>query len=285
MRRVFLLLLFICITGSQTLWSQIDSTSPDHRERSQKIYKTHPPWEIPVSLALIGAASLGYKVMDKRASLTQEHVLTLNPETINSFDRPAAYYNPSGFTDAQSKSDLLMTTLVVSPLLLVFDKRIRRDWMDMLGMLLVAHAADNTIFFSTILTIRRPRPKTYNPALTVTEKSGVGKTNSFYSGHVSWTATSTFFIAKVYTDYHHIKGSKRLLIYTGAAVPPSIVGYYRVHSGNHFATDAIVGVITGAACGIGIPALHRISNKVNGLSVQPFFMNGSNGVSLTYTIK
>lgn len=284
------LLLVVCTISSQVLWSQSDSTvmddvSPKQDVRSLKIYKTHLGWEIPVSLGLIGAASLGYKWMDKRASLTEEQVAALNPETINSFDRPAAYYDPATFKDAQSKSDIQMTAFVASPLLLVLDKKIRRDWADMLGMLLVAHAVDNTIFFSALLVVRRPRPLTYNPALSMDEKTGVGKSNAFPSGHVSWTATSTYFIAKVYTDYHHIKGWKRLLIYTAAAAPPTIIGYYRVHAGSHFTTDAIIGGLLGAACGIGVPALHRIRNKPNGLSLKPFSMYGSSGLTLCYNIK
>jgi len=285
------LLLLLCIGNSQALFGQIDNTSPVDKAHkrdtnySLKIYKTHPKWEIPVSLALIGSASLGYKWMDQRASLTEAQVLALNPETINSFDRPAAYYDPATFKNAQSKSDILMTAFVASPLFLVLDKKIRRDWADMLGMLLVAHAADNTIFFSSILLVRRPRPLTYNPALPLDAKTGVGKTNAFPSGHVSWTATSSFFIAKVYTDYHHIKGFRRLLIYTAAAAPPTLIGYYRVHAGSHFPSDAIIGGLLGAACGIGIPELHRITNRVSGLSMQPFSSYGSNGLSLRYTIE
>ena len=261
--------------------SPMDNVSPEH----VKIYKTYPKWEVPVSLALIGAASLGYKWMDQRASLTAEQVVALDPMNINSFDRPAAYYDPATFKSAQSKSDILMTAFVAAPILLVFDKKIRRDWVDMLTILAAAHGVDNTIFFSTILLVRRPRPLTYNPALPIEAKTGVGKTNSFPSGHVSWTATSTFFIAKVYTDYHHIKGWKRMLFFTGAALPPTLIGYYRVHAGSHFPTDAITGGLLGMACGIGVPELHRISKKVDGLAIHPFFMNGSNGLSLSYTIK
>lgn len=285
------MLLFVCLVSSQVTWSQTDSASPTadyaHRQKmtSIKIYKTHPKWEIPVSLALIGAASLGYKWMDKRASLTAEQVEALNPQSINSLDRPAAFYDPATFKNAQSKSDILMTAFVASPIFLVFDKKIRWDWADMLGMLLAAHAVDNSVFFSTLLLVRRPRPLTYNSALTIDQKTGVGKSNAFPSGHVSWTATSTYFIAKVYTDYHHIKGFKRLLIYTAAAGPPTLIGYYRVHAGSHFTSDAIIGGVLGAACGIGVPALHHISKKVNGLSVQPFFKLGANGISLSYAIK
>lgn len=135
--------------------------------------------------------------MDQRAALTTDQVQALNPQNINSFDRPAALYDPATFVSAQSKSDILMTVFVASPIFLAFDRKIRKDWGDMLGMLLVAHGVDNTIFFSTILLVRMPRPLTYNPALTLEERAGVGKTNSFPSGHVLWKATSTFFIAKV----------------------------------------------------------------------------------------
>jgi hypothetical protein len=107
------ILLIVSMLSSQFLWSQaqrispMDNVSPEH----MKIYKIHPKWEVPVSLALIGAASLGYKWMDKRASLTAEQVVALDPMNINSFDRPAAYYDPATFKSAQSKSDILMTAL------------------------------------------------------------------------------------------------------------------------------------------------------------------------------
>jgi len=164
------ILLFVGILSSVTSWSQIARTSATHNirpEQREKIYKTNPKWEIPASLALIGAASLGYKWMDQRASLTAEQAALLNPLNINSFDRPAAYYDPAGFVSANNKSDVLMTVFVASPLLLVFDKKIRRDWVDMLTMLGAAHGVDNTIFFSSILLVRRPRPLTYNPGLPI----------------------------------------------------------------------------------------------------------------------
>jgi membrane-associated phospholipid phosphatase len=290
-RPIIVSLMAAIMMSSLTLWSQTDSTSEKSKislaeqSSSSKIYKIHLGWEVSTSLALIGASSIGYKWMDKRAALTEAEVLALDPQSVNSFDRPAAFYDPAGFADAESKSDILMTAFVVSPIFLAFDKKIRRDWADMLGMLLVAHGVDNTIFFSTILLVRSPRPLTYNPAVPLESKVGDGKTNSFPSGHISWAATSTFFMVKVYTDYHHIKGWKRMLLYTGAAVPPTIAGYYRVHAGRHFTSDAIIGGLLGAVVGIATPELHRITKKVDGLSLKPFFMNGANGLSVSYVIK
>jgi membrane-associated phospholipid phosphatase len=74
------------------------------------------------------------------------------------------------------------------------------------------------------------------------------------------------------------------LIYTGAAIPPAIVGYYRLEAGKHFKTDVIAAFIIGAACGIGVPELHRIKNKDSNLSFRPFMMQGANGLSITYVI-
>jgi len=72
---------------------------------------------------------------------------------------------------------------------------------------------------------------------------------------------------------------------TGAAIPPSLVGYYRMEAGRHFKTDVIAGLLVGALCGITVPELHRNKNKIPNLSVSPFMMQGANGISLTYIIK
>lgn len=287
------LLFAISLLISQLLYGQADSTSvmvrndyPQFSTPSSKVYRAHPGWEIPVGAGIILGESVGVKgVQFYHSSLDEAGVLALDPQTINAFDRPGAYYDPAGFKDAKTTSDLIMSIAVVTPILLVIDKKIRKDWADLLGILLIAHSIDNAVFLTAISTVRRPRPVAYNPAVGMEAKIGEGKTNSFFSGHESWTAVSTFFIAKVYTDYHNIKGWKRMLIYTGAAIPPAAVGYYRVHAGDHFNTDVITGFLIGAACGIGIPELHRIKNKNKSFSMQPFFKLGANGVTLSYLIK
>jgi len=250
-----------------------------------RVYKTNPKIEIPIPLAFFCGSYFGFKALDKYASMTEEDVLRLNPETINSFDRPVAYYNPANFESAQKTSDVLLDVALVTPVFLLLDKKIRKDWKDILSLFLVAHAVDNVIYFSSGTAVRRPRPLTYNPAVPLSEKAGEGKSNSFFSGHTSWSATSTFFIVKIYTDYRQIKGLKRLLLYTGAAVPPALVGYYRLEAGKHFKTDVLTGLLVGAVCGITVPELHRNKNKVQNLSVSPFMMQGANGISLTYIIK
>lgn len=249
-----------------------------------QVYQTNPKVEIPAYLVIIGGASLGFKAMDKHASLSAEGALALNPETLNAWDKPVAYYNPADFEKAQATSDMLLTIFVASPSLLLLDKNIRKDWDDFMSIFLSAHAIDNVAYFSSVVSVRRPRPLTFNPEVPLDQKTGDNRTNSFFSGHVTWTATSTFLTVKIYTDYHGIRGWKRMALYTGASIPPALVGYYRMHAGKHFTTDVMTGFVVGAACGILAPELHRRKDK-SGLSVRPFSMNEATGVSLVYNLR
>jgi ABC-type molybdate transport system permease subunit len=73
------------------------------------------------------------------------------------------------------------------------------------------------------------------------------------------TATATFFLAKVISDYHPELGAKKRLLYALAIIPPTIVGYYRYKGLKHFSTNVAIGTILGAAFGILIPHFHKIN--------------------------
>ncbi len=274
----FLILLF-CLFHSLFANAQHRDSIPTD------LYKVNYKWEVPVSVAFLAGSYFGFRALDKYASYTAEDIKKLNPNNINAFDRPVAFYDPAHFDRAQKTSDMFLNIAVASPVVLLLDKRIRRDWADFLTMFVLAHSVDNVIYFGSVRAFRRARPLTYNPGLSIEQKTGEAKSNSFFSGHVSFSATSTFFAAKLYTDHHHIKGWKRLAIFTGAAIPPALVGYYRMKAGKHFKTDVMTGLLIGGATGIGIPALHRNRNKEDKLSLQPFFMQGYNGFTLCYNIK
>lgn len=259
---------------------QAQSDSSVHR-----LYHVRYQWEAPVAATFLASSYFGFRALDKYASFTEADIAKLNVQNINAFDRPIALLNPEGFASAQKKSDLLLNVCIASPAILLLDRKVRRDWADFATMLAMSHAVNNMLYFGAVVSIRRARPLTYNPALPLSEKVGDAKSNSFFSGHVSFSATSTFFAAKLYTDYHGITGLKRALIYTGAAIPPALVGYYRMRAGKHFKTDVITGLIVGAASGIGIPALHKLSQTNKDLAIQPFYMQGYSGVTLSYVIR
>lgn len=250
---------------------------------SARVYHVKTVYELGGATALLVASSFGFKALDRVSTLYPEDLAALNPQDVNSFDRSIIFKDPARAESSQSKADLFLNISIASPVLLMLDGKIRKDWLDLLSLYLVTHVVDNAVYFAVAFPIRRPRPFTYNTDIPVSLRAGEAKTNSFFSGHTSFSATSTFFLAKVFTDYHHIKGWQRLGIYTVAAIPPALVGYYRVQAARHFKTDIMLGFVIGAASGILVPELHRRLNQVKHLSVSPYVApTGQAGFCLNY---
>ncbi|ADB39925.1 phosphatase PAP2 family protein [Spirosoma linguale] len=249
----------------------------------QKVYRVSLPYEGGGSLVFIGVSALGFKQLDRVASFDQADVVHLDPNSVNAFDRSVIFNNPANYDRAQKRSDLFLNVSILSPLLLMADKRIRKDWLDLLTLYVATHAVDNAIYFASAYSVRRARPFTYNPDVPLETKVGVAKSNSFYSGHVSFSSTATFFLAKVFTDYHHIKGWKRVAIFSLVSVPPALVAYNRMEAGKHFKTDVMLGFAVGAASGILIPELHKRIKQSKSVALEPFFSaTGQKGLTLNY---
>ncbi len=243
-------------------------------------YRVNKTYELTSSVLFIGASYVGFRELDRVATLTVDDLAKLSPGRINAFDRPAIYGDPGRFPIAQKRSDFLLNIAIAAPLLLVIDPRVRKDWLDLLTLYAVTHSVNNLVYFAMAFPVRRARPLTYSATLSPDQRTGQPKTNSFYSGHVSFSATATFFGAKVLTDYHHIRGWKRILIFAVAAVPPALVGVNRIQAGKHFRTDVLTGFVVGAASGIVIPELHRHSQNKGQLSCHPYFTPGQGGIAL-----
>lgn len=266
-------LAFLSFVMALPVFAQTDSVK-------QKIYRVKPQYELPGAAAGVVLSTLGFRQLEKISNMSAADVQKLNPANINAFDRPIAFLDPAGFEQADKRSDLYLNIALFSPLLLGLDKEIRKDWVDLLSLYLMTHATDNAIYFISGFSVRRPRPLTYNPLVDIDTKTGNGKSNSFFSGHTSFSSAATFFMAKVYTDYHHIRGWNRALVYTAAAIPPALVGYYRMRAGKHFKTDVMLGLLVGATSGILVPELHRNKNKRRPLSMIPYYQNGIGGISM-----
>lgn len=271
-----LFLLFLLIRN--TAFSQADSS---YSKQHEKIYKLHLKYELPVSALALGTSYFGFQALDRSSAYKAADVDRLNPDDINRFDRPIAFMNPALIDRSQKSSDLYLNISILSPVLLMLDKNMRKDWLDLLTLYLVSHTVDNAIYFGAAFPVRRARPYIYNPDIPLDQKVGIAKSNSFFSGHVSFAATSTFFFAKVFTDYRQIRGLKRLAIYTAAAIPPSLVGYYRIKAGKHFRTDVITGFLIGAGTGILVPEFHRRMKKNERVSVSPFYTTEQSGFTLS----
>lgn len=248
----------------------------------QKVYNVNVKYELPAATAFLIGSSFAFKALDNVSSFKAADVINLDRNSVNWFDRPIINMNPAGFADAHKRSNMFLNISVLSPIILALDKNIRHDWLDLVSLYLVAHAVDNTAYFAAAFPIRRARPLTYNQEIPVNERIGRAKSNSFFSGHVSFSTTATFFLVKVYTDYHQIKGLKRILLYGAASVPPAMVGYYRMKAGRHFKTDVMLGYLIGASSGILVPEMHRNKGKHTdkSMSLAPFYNPEYSGVTL-----
>ncbi|HEY3390504.1 MAG TPA: phosphatase PAP2 family protein [Prolixibacteraceae bacterium] len=178
---------------------------------------------------------------------------------------------------------IVLTTSVSLPVLLVFDKYIKKDWSKMLMMYLETISVVSNIYtysFPGPSFQSRFRPVTYYTDLPVSERMDGNNRNSFYSGHVASAAAASFFMAKVYADYHPELGREKYLLYAAAAIPALLIGYLRVKGLRHFPSDALVGPGIGACVGILIPEIHRIKLKNKNLTVGLSTTGESAGIGL-----
>lgn len=243
----------------------------ENKDKSPKVYKLNYAVEVPLTAGLFGLTYFGYGWIDDKLSVSIDQVEALNKDDVWFIDRLALNQPVSQRFQARDISDWSMNIFLFSPLLLYLDKDIRKDWLDIALLYLETQSVNSNIYvFGGPLYINRIRPLAYYDQITMDEKRLEGTRDSFFSGHVSWTAGASFFMAKVISDYHPGLGAKKWLLFVGALVPPAFVGYHRIRGLKHFPTDVMVGAAVGAAVGVLNPHFHKIGKRKHNLSVVPF---------------
>lgn len=237
------------------------------------VYQFNYRWELPATAIGYGLNFYGLSLIRDKDRLDEETVLNLNREDIWWFDRQAAYRDPDRFDRDQTISDVAMNISLILPAALAFDDMIREDWPELLFLYLETQALNANLYvWAGPMLNNRIRPFVYNPGVPMEPKLGGGTRDAFFSGHTSWTASASFYMAKVYSDYHPELGRKKFWLYAAALVPPITVGYFRFCAGKHFPTDVLTGMTIGAACGVLIPHLHKTA-KNKAYSLLPFVGN------------
>ena len=295
----FLTLLSFCIyTFSQSSDSTVkinDSTVKAVKKEKIKRYKVN--YWVTGSIIAVGMVSDYFAIgrLKGKPSMSDEDLAFWNSEAqkdlINSIDQWALKQDPSQMTLYKDISDYGQTLTFLLPSLLIIDKKIRKDWLDLLLMYVEGHTITFTFYNYSPLgpTFQnRWRPIIYYPEIDLDERKSGHNLNSFYSGHTASTAYSTFFMAKVYSDYHPELKAKKYLLYLAACVPPFIVGYARVKALAHFPSDVAVGFGLGAIIGIVLPELHKnrkFKNFSLGMFESPYGMGLTVGWNLAYKSK
>ncbi len=250
--RVFVCsLCLLCITTLQAQKRSIDTTEVYHVNR----------W-LSLSIGVVGNFTniLGLRALKRQPRTAVEVLRRLDKNDVNSFDQWALRQDYTKRKEAQTISDIGLNVSLALPFILFIDKEIRRDWIDIGLMYAETHAIGANIYAWSPLGPAfqvRYRPLVYYTEISDDERSDGGFRNSFFSGHVSSTATGAFFAAKLYCDYHPELGAQKWWWYGAAAVPTAMVSIYRMKALKHFPSDVLVGAFVGTGMALLVPELHK----------------------------
>lgn len=261
------ILFFILITILIT-----DISGQDSIPVQKKVYNLNYKIDVPLTVGLFALDYYGFGQINQKSTLDTFQITSLDKNDIWAFDRRALEQSTSSYKQAQKVSDWGAGITIIAPALLFIDKEIRRDWLDVSLLYFETQAINSNLYtwLGPVLNTR-VRPFVYYEELPYDEKLESGTTDSFFSGHTSLTAGASFFMAKVYSDYHPELGGKKWWLFAAALFPPAFVGYHRYVGLKHFPTDIMVGTAIGAASGILTPHIHKIKkNKKTTISLSPY---------------
>jgi membrane-associated phospholipid phosphatase len=250
--------------------------------KEDQVYKLKPIVDVP--LTAVGAAWSLYaftKIYSKPES-SAEDIMALDKENINGFDRWAA-----GKTDptASDNSDYLFYGAMPLPVLLLLDKKIRKDAPKIGFLYLESMAVTGLLYTGSTYFVDRYRPETYNANLPLSDRMNGNNRNSFIAGHPALVATSTFFIAKVYSDYHP-ESNWKWVFFGGAAAATGATAYLRHIAGKHFPSDLLIGTTVGTLSGILVPHFHKNKNYAKqAWNISPYMNYRGEGLGLSFTYK
>ena len=211
-----------------------------------------------------------------------EKILSLDKKNIPSFDRKGAdVYHPK----ADETGDLLFYGSMPLPVILMLDKKIRKDGLKVAALYLESMSVTGLLYTGSVYLTNRYRPYAYNHNVPMSERTRGGAKNSFFAGHVALVGTSTFFIAKVLNDYH--PGSNvKWLPFTLAGIATGTVALMRYRGGQHFVSDILLGTVVGTLSGILVPHVHKNNdNHDRRLSFTASYMGNTPQFGLVYKLK
>ena len=217
------------------------------------VYSLSPAREISLFATGISFNALGVIQSRSTSVLKVEDIEKLSRSDLDGLDRTATY-NYS--LKAKGMSDKLLLGSLFLPAAVMMDPNQHHQLEEKTVILLQTYIlnAGSTLLVKSL--VRRTRPFVYNENAPLSEKLKADARMSFFSGHTSFTATSSFFTASMLTA----NGQNRdiaPMIWTSAAVLPAVQGYLRWKAGKHFPTDIFIGYAIGAGLGYLIPKIHE----------------------------
>ncbi len=190
-------------------------------EAKQPVYKLKPGADIPITA--VGSAWSLYafsKIYSKEHS-SEEKILSLRMSDINAFDRWAVRPFSESLDEVSYYQFFASMPL---PFLFLTGKETKKDFFKLTFLYLEAMSITGFLYTGSVYVTDRYRPYAYSAESTMGQRTRGGAKNSFYAGHVALVATSTFFMSKVYADYHP-DSKVKWLFYTLAGTATATTAY------------------------------------------------------------
>lgn len=221
-----------------------------------EVYKLKLGADIPITAIGTGWTLYGFSQIYSKDQSSEAKILSLNKNNIPKIDRKgASVYHEK----ANDNADMLFYGSMPLPVILMLDKEIRKDALKISLLYLQAMAITGTLYTGSAYLADRYRPYAYNPEVPMDQRRRGGAKNSFFAGHVALVGTSTFFVAKVWNDYHP-ESKLRWIPFTLAGIATGSTAWFRHRGGQHFPTDIMLGTAVGTLSGILVPHLHKNKN-------------------------
>lgn len=245
------------------------------------VYKLKPGVDVPLTAATAGWSLYAFTKIYSKGHSDEEIILNLDKNNINSFDRRAV----RPFSESLDKvSYYPFFAVMPMPFVFLTGKSTRKDFFKLTFLYLEAMSITGLLYTGSVYFIDRYRPYAYSPESTMPQRTRGGAKNSFYAGHVALVATSSFFGAKVYADYHP-ESKIKWLFYTLAGAATAGTAYLRYEAGQHFPSDLILGVVQGTLTGLLVPHFHKHKIiKDPNLSFVPYSNGINHGLALVYKL-
>jgi len=249
---------------------------------NQPVYKLKPAIDVPLTAVNTAWSLYAFTKIYSKPVTPEETVLSLDKNNINWFDRWGVRPYDANLDRI---SYIPFNAAMPLPLVFLVTKKTRQDFFKLTFLYLEAMSITGVLYTGSVYLFNRYRPYVYSPETAMEQRVNGGGKNSFYAGHPALIATSTFFVAKVYSDYYP-QSKIKWLLYTLAGSVTVFTAYLRQKGGLHFPTDLLLGVTQGALTGVLVPHFHKHKIiKDPNLSLVPYYNGESHGLSVVYRLK
>lgn len=217
------------------------------------VHRLRPATDIPITAIGTGWSLYAFTKIYSKDKTPEEDILSLDINDIPRFDRHGAtVYHPK----ADEIGDMLFYGSMPLPIILMLDKKMRKDAFKVAFLYLESMSITGLLYTGAVYFRDKYRPYAYNPAVPMSQRTRGGAKNSFFAGHVALVGTSTFFVAKMYNDYHP-ESRVKWIPFTLAGLATGTTAVMRYRGGQHFLSDILIGLGVGTLSGILVPHVHK----------------------------